>query len=67
MGYLLDRQRALRLEDIVAVLAVRRRRVRSRVVLRDNSLYQTLTRPRTIMRRTQHDLEGRQGHTWQKP
>ncbi|HEX9779683.1 MAG TPA: hypothetical protein VGB20_00550 [bacterium] len=45
MGYLVDRQRALRTGDIVAVLSVRWRRIRSRVILKDNSLYQTLTRP----------------------
>ena len=50
MPYLIDRQRAVRLGDLVAVLAVRQRRVRSRLVFRDNSLYQTLTRPTTLMR-----------------
>ena len=51
MPYLIDRQRALYAEDVIAVLAVRQRRVRSRVVLHDNSLYQTLTRPQTLVRR----------------
>jgi len=50
MSYLVDRQHALSTEDVVAVLAVRQRRVRSRVILRDNSLYHTLTRPSTIAR-----------------
>ena len=50
MPYLVDRQRALRTTDIVAVVAGQRRRLRSCVVLRDNSLYQTLTRPQTLMR-----------------
>jgi hypothetical protein len=51
MPYLIDRQRALFAEDIIAVLALRQRRARSRVVLRDNSLCQTLTRPQTLLRR----------------
>ena len=51
MPYLIDRQRALYGGDIVAVLGLRQRRVRSLVILRDNSLYQTLTRPKTLMRR----------------
>ena len=50
MPYLIDRERALRASEIVAILSVRQRRVRSRVVLRDNSLYQTLTRPGTLRR-----------------
>ncbi len=50
MPYVIDRQRALLTEDIVAVVASRQRRIRSRVVLKDNSLYQTLTRPATVIR-----------------
>ena len=52
MGFLIDRQRALWTRTIVALVSVRLRRVRSRVVLTDNSLYQTLSTPRTLMRRT---------------
>ena len=48
MPYLIDRQRALRDTEVIVVLSVRQRRIRSRVVLRDNSLYQTLTRPSTL-------------------
>ena len=51
MPYLADRQRVLWTGDVVAVLAVRQRRVRSIVVLRDNSLHRTLTRPATLARR----------------
>ncbi len=54
MAYLIDRGRAVRMAEIVAILSVRRRRVRSRVVMRDNSLYHTLTRPRTLVRYTRH-------------
>ena len=50
MPYVIDRQRALRLYDVVMVLQMRQRRIRSRIVLNDNSLYQTLTRPRTMLR-----------------
>ena len=63
MSYLIDRQRALRDTDIVAVLKVTQRGVRSRVVLNDNSLYQTRTRPKTLRRQAQ---EGAQGRAWRK-
>ena len=51
MPYLIDRQRALWTSDVVAVVSVRQRKIRSYVVLRDNSLYRTLTRARTFLRR----------------
>jgi len=51
MPYLIDRQRTLYTGDVVAVLKARQRRIRSRVIMRDNSLYQTLTRPQTLVRR----------------
>ncbi len=50
MGYLVDRQRAVLGADVVAVLAVRQRGARSRLILSDNSLCHTLTRPSTVMR-----------------
>ena len=50
MGYLVDRRRAVLGADIVAVLAVRQREARSRLILGDNSLCHTLTRPSTVMR-----------------
>lgn len=53
MGFLIDRQRALWTRTIVALLNVRLRRIRSRIVLADNSLHQTLSTPRTLMRRAQ--------------
>jgi len=49
MGYVIDRERALAMSHIVAVLNVRQRRVRSRIILTDNSLYHTLTRPKTFV------------------
>ncbi|MDP3703977.1 MAG: hypothetical protein Q8R78_06275 [Candidatus Omnitrophota bacterium] len=61
MAYLADRGRGLYLPDIVAILNVRLRKVRSRVIMKDNSLYHTLTRPQTLLRRS------RQGVGWQKP
>ena len=51
MPYVIDRQRALWTEEIVAVLSVRQRRVRSHVILRDNTLLRTLTRPKSFVRR----------------
>ena len=51
MGYLLDRQEGWRDTEIVAIVPLRRRSVRSRVVLRDGSLRETLTRPVTLRRR----------------
>lgn len=50
MPYLVDRRCVLRLADIVAVVNAHQRGVRSRVVLRDTSLYRTLTRPATFLR-----------------
>ena len=35
----------------MAILNVHERRVRSCVILKDNSLYRTLTRPQTLVRR----------------
>ena len=51
MPYVVDRQRGLCVEDIVAILNVHERRMRSRVILKDNSLYRTLTRTQTLVRR----------------
>ena len=74
MSYLIDRGRALWERDVVAVLAFRRGKTRSRVVLRDNSLYHTLTRPKTLARASRGLRAGgaamrnitRQGATWWK-
>ncbi len=66
MAYLIDRQRALRLDDVVAVLKVRQRRSRSRVILSDNSLYHTLTRPQTLIRRASGHTEEIRTATWRK-
>ena len=52
MPYIIDRQHALYSREIVAVVSLRQRRIRSRVILNDRSLYHTLTRPRTLMRYT---------------
>ena len=62
MGYWVDRQQAFRDSELVAVVAIRQRKVRSRVLLRDGSAYQTLTRPRTLRRQ----LEGSYGHIIRK-
>ena len=58
MGYLIERQRVLRIQDVVAVLRIRQRRLRSRVVCADNSLYQTLTRPTTLIRYLEQAARG---------
>lgn len=57
MSYVIDRKRAFLDEELVAILSVRQRGIRSRVLLRDGSAYQTLTRPRTLRRA----LEGAHG------
>ena len=51
MAYLLDRSQALYLPDVVAITNVRLRKIRSRVIMKDNSLYHTLTRPQILARR----------------
>ena len=51
MPYLIERTRALRDEDIVAVLNVRKRGIRTQLILKDNSLHHTLTRTRTLIHR----------------
>ena len=50
MAYLVDRERALRLRDVVAIVKSAQPRLRTRVVLRDNSLHQTRTRAQTLVR-----------------
>ena len=50
MPYIVDRGRALYGSSIVAIVAIRQRQHRSRVILEDGSLYQTLTRPVTFAR-----------------
>ncbi|MBI2093159.1 MAG: hypothetical protein HYT88_00330 [Candidatus Omnitrophica bacterium] len=51
MGYLIDRNAVLRTQEIVAVVVSSEHRVSSRAVLRDNSLYRTLTRTKTLLKR----------------
>lgn len=58
MAYVLDRARAFWDRELVAILAIRRRGVRSRVLLSDGSLAQTLTRPRTFRRKLNIDEKG---------
>lgn len=53
MPYVIDRQRAVYTPELVVIASISGRRVRSRVILADNSLYQTLTRPKTLLRRLQ--------------
>jgi len=58
MGYLFERQRVLRVKDVVVVMRLQQRRVRSRVICADNSLYQTLTRPTTLRRYLEQAAQG---------
>ena len=53
MSYVIDRKQAFLDEELVAVLSVRTPGARSRLLLRDGSLHQTLTRPRTLRRRVE--------------
>lgn len=53
MGYVLDRQLAFRDTELVAVVAVRQRGIRSQLFLKDGRLAHTLTRPRTFRRKLQ--------------
>lgn len=66
MAYVIDRTRAVRTTALVAVLNVRQRRVRSRVVFRDNSLYHTLTRPRTFVRSAAAQPQRWSGLVWSR-
>ena len=50
MPYLIERQRALRVQEVVVILTGQQRRFRSHLILKDNSLVRTLTRPRTLIR-----------------
>ena len=66
-GYLVDRQGAVPGDELVAVLSVRQRGARSRLVLRDNSLQATLTRPQTILRAPRWRRGQAMGVTWWMP
>lgn len=50
MGYLIDRRQAWATDEIVAVVLERPQQGHSRLILRDNSLCQSPTRPRTLRR-----------------
>ena len=50
MSYVMDRRQVFHDSEIVAILAVRQRGVRSYALLRDGSVYRTLTRPGTFRR-----------------
>lgn len=53
MSYLVDRGRAFRDTEVVAVLGIRQRGLRSRLVLRDSSVTDTRTRARTFRQKLQ--------------
>lgn len=50
MGYLLERDEAIRDTDVVAVISVPRKGAKSRLVLRNGAIRHTLTRPSTLRR-----------------
>jgi hypothetical protein len=50
MAYLIDRQQARRVAEVVMILAVARPRARSCMLLRDGSRHFTLTRPSSFAR-----------------
>ena len=51
MSYLVDRARAFHDSDVVVVLGIRQRGLRSRLVLQDGSLVDSRTRVRTFRRK----------------
>ncbi|MBI3319615.1 MAG: hypothetical protein HYZ89_03405 [Candidatus Omnitrophica bacterium] len=51
MPYLIDRQQAFWDRELVAILSIRQRRVRSRVLLRDGSMAPSMTRARAFRRK----------------
>ena len=68
MAYIIDRSRALLVGDVVAIIRRPERRLRSRVILTDNSLYQTLTRPATLARYArEYPRTLLKGATWRIP
>lgn len=64
-GYVMDRQRALRAPELVAVLRIRQRGARSLLLLSDGSLQRSTTRPRT-WRRMARVKPGCEGLAWQR-
>ncbi len=64
MGYIIDRQHVMRDSELVSVLSVRDRRVRSHVLLSDGSLVKTLTRPKLLIRALEQLRMGRKGLAW---
>lgn len=64
MGYIIDRQCVMRDSELVGVLSVRDRRVRSHVLMSDGSLVKTLTRPKLLIRALGQLQVGRKGLAW---
>ena len=50
MGYLFERNEAIRDTDVVAIVRLHRRGAKSRLVLRNGAIRDTLTRPATLRR-----------------
>ena len=51
MGYIVDRDAAIRSSDLVAALDLRARGARSRLLLADGSQRDTLTRSKTLLKK----------------
>ena len=64
MSYVVDRATAVRDVDIVGVFSVRRRGARSRVLLSDGSLLQTLTRPHAFRQKSAQPRKQLKGIVW---
>ncbi|MBI2884605.1 MAG: hypothetical protein HYY15_00330 [Candidatus Omnitrophica bacterium] len=64
IGYWVDRAQAFWGESVVAILAIRQRGARSRILLSDGSLVQTLTRCPTIQRKLRTNHRGLKGVVW---
>ena len=50
MAYLIDRTRAIRTTELIAIVRGHQRRVRSQMIFRNNSIYNSLTRPLSVVR-----------------
>ena len=66
MSYCVDRQKAFREIELVAILRAGQREARSRLLLRDGSLQPTQTRPRTLKRKLRAPDTILEGTRWQK-
>ena len=64
MGYTIDRERAIWDGELVAVLAIRQRGSRSRLLLIDGSIHDTRTRPGTLANHLTEETCQQQALRW---